>query len=98
MNANPVFVVDLDSAEWHLVNKPGIPLIGVDLVRNVAASLTSMRHAGEFFAGRERLALVPRAELERVRHWAKETCNALGEACGDMDADALNLLDKWSKS
>jgi len=98
VNANPVFVVDLDSAEWHLVNKPGVPLIGVDLVRNVAASLSSLQHAGEFFAGRERFVRVPRAELEVVHHWAKVTCDALGEACGDMDADALNLLDKWIAS
>lgn len=74
---NAVFVIDLESAVAHLVARPGVPLVGVDLVRNTAQPLVSAKHANEFFAGRERVAVVPLVvtdalvkALENIKRWA----------------------------
>lgn len=95
---NPVFVVDLESARWVFVHQAISEVIAVDEKRGVVKRVTSVQEAFDFYNDTKAFVVVPRSELEVVHHWAKETCNALGEACDPMDADALTVLEKWSRS
>lgn len=96
---NPVFVMDLESARQVLTAHPsGVPLIGVSTEHAICANLFSVQQAVDFFTKAGSWVVVRRDEVKQVHLWAKETCNALGEACQEMDADALGLLEKWSKA